>query len=72
MGAEIQTEITSENPEPVGSIQVSYAPLRGIQISGEYPLLIDEVPLIAVVATQAQGVTQVTGAQEPEKGNGST
>jgi 3-phosphoshikimate 1-carboxyvinyltransferase len=60
--------VTSENPEPIGTIRVtgmSAGKLRGIKISKEeVPTLIDELPMLAVLATQAQGVTEVEGAEE--------
>jgi 3-phosphoshikimate 1-carboxyvinyltransferase len=68
MGANVQTQVTSENPEPIGTIRVtgmSAGKLRGIKISKEeVPTLIDELPMLAVLATQAQGVTEVEGAEE--------
>jgi 3-phosphoshikimate 1-carboxyvinyltransferase len=65
MGAEIETEITNASPEPVGNIRVSFAGLKGGSIhKDEVPSLIDEIPLIAVLATQANGVTEVRGAEE--------
>lgn len=68
MGASLEIEITSEQPEPMGRINV-YAKkgnlLQGISIGKEeIPSLIDEIPLIAVVATQAEGVTEIEGAEE--------
>jgi 3-phosphoshikimate 1-carboxyvinyltransferase len=65
MGAKVETQMTSENPEPIGTIRVFSGPLRGVKISkDEVPTLIDELPLLAVLATQAQGVTEVEGAEE--------
>lgn len=65
MGAHIETEITTALPEPVGKIRVSFKGLKGGLISPEeVPSLIDEIPLIAVLATQAIGVTEVRGAGE--------
>jgi 3-phosphoshikimate 1-carboxyvinyltransferase len=65
MGADIRIEVTSENPEPVGRIEVRSAKLKGVTITeAEVPSLIDELPLLAVLATQAEGVTLVEGAEE--------
>lgn len=65
MGAEIETEITTISPEPVGTIRVRFSGLKGGIISKEdIPSLIDEIPLIAILATQAHGVTCVRGALE--------
>jgi 3-phosphoshikimate 1-carboxyvinyltransferase len=51
--------------EPGGSVRIRHAPLRAIAIGAEgIPALIDELPLLALVATQAEGVTEVRGAAE--------
>lgn len=52
--------------EPVGDILVSYSPdLKGCEISGDIiPKLIDEIPVIAVLATQAKGETIISNAQD--------
>ena len=51
--------------EPVGDIKVSYSDLTACEISGEIiPKLIDEIPIIAVVATQANGTTIIKDAKD--------
>lgn len=53
------------NEEPVADLKVTYAPLHGIEIAGDIiPRLIDEIPVIAVMATQATGQTVIRDAQE--------
>jgi 3-phosphoshikimate 1-carboxyvinyltransferase len=53
------------NGEPVADIELQYAPLTGIEIGGDViPRLIDEVPIIAVLASQAQGQTVIRDAAE--------
>jgi len=65
MGARIQLEITQEWPEPMGRLHVTSASLRSTEIGpDEIPKLIDEIPLIAVLATFAEGVTTIRGAEE--------
>jgi 3-phosphoshikimate 1-carboxyvinyltransferase len=65
MGAVIQTEITHAAGEISGRIEVSGETLKGVTLSeSEIPSLIDEIPLIAVLASQAQGTTEVSGAEE--------
>ncbi len=65
MGARIRSEITHTLPEPSGWIQVEYSDLKGIEIQpAEIPTLIDELPLIAILATFATGMTIVRGAEE--------
>jgi 3-phosphoshikimate 1-carboxyvinyltransferase len=66
MGANI--EILNErelNNEPIADILVKSSELKGVNIEGEeIPLLIDEIPVIAVVATQAEGITLIKNAEE--------
>lgn len=66
MGANI--EISNETlfgEERVATITVRTSKLKGIEISGAFiPRLIDEIPAIAVLATQAEGVTVIRDAQE--------
>jgi 3-phosphoshikimate 1-carboxyvinyltransferase len=51
--------------EPVGAITVRHRPLRAFTIApGEVPSLIDELPILAVLATGAAGESTVTGAAE--------
>ncbi|MGC9364327.1 MAG: 3-phosphoshikimate 1-carboxyvinyltransferase [Fidelibacterota bacterium] len=51
--------------EPLADIRVVSAPLKAVEIGGSLiPKLIDELPLIAVLATQAQGQTIVRDALE--------
>lgn len=51
--------------EPVADINVKSSGLSGIEISGDIiPSLIDELPLIAVAASQAHGTTVIKDAGE--------
>lgn len=66
MGADIkildEIEICGEK---AGTLEVKYSNLKCCEISGEIiPRLIDEIPIIAVLATQAQGQTIIKDAQE--------
>lgn len=67
MGAEI--EFTPDTPlggEPVGSIRVLHTPgLIATRITPmEVPSLVDEVPVLALVASQASGTTRFDGIGE--------
>jgi 3-phosphoshikimate 1-carboxyvinyltransferase len=66
MGADLQVRdesIISE--EPRASILVHTSKLRGIKIHGRIiPRIIDELPVIAVLATQAEGMTEIRDAAE--------
>jgi len=51
--------------EPRAEILVRSSKLRAVKISGEIvPRIIDEIPIIAVAATQAEGLTEIRGARE--------
>lgn len=51
--------------EVLGSVAAAKSSLRGMEIGGAIiPRLIDELPLVALVATQAQGRTVVRDAEE--------
>ncbi|MBW3630859.1 MAG: 3-phosphoshikimate 1-carboxyvinyltransferase [Gemmatimonadetes bacterium] len=51
--------------EPVGDLVVSPGTLQGIEVgAGDVPSMIDELPLLAVLATRAEGETVVRGAEE--------
>lgn len=66
MGADIKLEdMRSVAGEPLADILVKESPLKAVTIGKDImPRLIDEVPVLAVAATQAQGVTEITGAEE--------
>lgn len=66
MGADIVFENQRDvSGEPVADILVRSAPLHGIDISEVWvPLAIDEIPVIAIAAACAGGVTRLSGAEE--------
>ncbi len=65
MGARIEVEELAANPEPVGNVHVRSSALTNLKVPvNRIPNLIDELPLLAVVATQAEGVLEVHGASE--------
>ncbi|NIM18660.1 MAG: 3-phosphoshikimate 1-carboxyvinyltransferase [Candidatus Latescibacteria bacterium] len=66
MGADISIEnVDTEAGEPAGDIIARSSSLHGIDIDPALvPTLIDELPILAVAATQAEGVTTVRGAGE--------
>ncbi|HXP94420.1 MAG TPA: 3-phosphoshikimate 1-carboxyvinyltransferase [Candidatus Binatia bacterium] len=65
MGASIEAHVERTEPEPVGTLRVRSAQLRATTITGdEIPAMIDEVPLVAVLATFAHGTTAIRGAEE--------
>ena len=55
----------SENGEEVGNLRIFHQPLKPIKIGGDsIPGIIDELPILAVLATQADGTTEVKDAGE--------
>ena len=51
--------------EEVGDLRIKTSDLRACEISGSLiPRLIDEIPVIAVLATQAEGTTIIKNAQD--------
>lgn len=55
----------NSNGEQIGNLKVSQKPLRAISLNKSHmPGLIDELPLLAILATQANGITEVRGAEE--------
>lgn len=67
MGANIEERRTgAEGKEPSGTIHVSYSPsLHGCEIpSQHFASIIDEVPVLALVAAHAKGVTVFRGVAE--------
>jgi 3-phosphoshikimate 1-carboxyvinyltransferase len=65
MGARVEIELEGDDPEPRGTIRVEGRGLRGVRLApGIVPRVIDELPLVAVLATRAEGETVVTGAAE--------
>jgi len=63
-----QLKLTDERQvagEPVADVLVRTSDLKGIELSGDtVPLLIDEIPVIAVAAAVADGETVIKDAQE--------
>ncbi|MBQ8052376.1 MAG: 3-phosphoshikimate 1-carboxyvinyltransferase [Lachnospiraceae bacterium] len=66
MGADISIlGIRQDTAEPVADLLVRYAPLHGVTIGGSViPALIDEIPVLAVMAASADGTTYIKDASE--------
>jgi 3-phosphoshikimate 1-carboxyvinyltransferase len=66
-GAKVTIERPSGEPggEPLGDVKVAHNSLKSFAIEAhDLPALIDEIPVLAVLATQAEGETMITGAAE--------
>lgn len=66
MGADLQVQIENEHAaEPTATLIIRTSQLTGTTIEGDLiPRLIDEIPIIALLATQAQGETIIKNAEE--------
>jgi 3-phosphoshikimate 1-carboxyvinyltransferase len=65
MGADITIAVESEAPEPMGRIELRSGALQAISIEeADVPSVIDELPLLGIVAAYASGTTRVRGARE--------
>jgi 3-phosphoshikimate 1-carboxyvinyltransferase len=69
MGGDIRIENLRESDgdagEPAGDLRVRPSDLRGGSVGGDrIPLLIDEIPILAVVGARANGTTEIRDAGE--------
>ncbi len=66
MGADITVlNENSNGPEPSADLLVKYSHLKGVTIGGDIiPTLIDELPILAVLAAFAEGTTTIKDASE--------
>lgn len=65
MGGNLTIQETGSTTNKAGTLTVETSDLKGIEISGEIiPRLIDELPIIALLATQAEGMTIIRDAEE--------
>lgn len=65
MGASFDLEEKETQGERSADLTVYSSNLKGIEIGGDLiPRLIDEIPLIALIATQAEGTTIIKDAEE--------
>jgi 3-phosphoshikimate 1-carboxyvinyltransferase len=66
MGAELEITANHDSEfEPFGDLRIKTSNLTGTTIDGDLiPKLIDEIPIIALLATQAQGKTVIKDAHE--------
>ncbi len=66
MGADIAVANRRvQGGEPVGDLIVTYGKLRGVDVPWEHaPSMIDEYPVLAVIAATASGTTRMRGLKE--------
>lgn len=65
MGAQYTVSNRTNDSEPMGDITIGYQQLNALTLgAADVPALVDEIPLLALAATQAKGQTVITGAEE--------
>ena len=66
MGGNIELlNVNTDNGEPTADLLIKFSALKGITIGGEIiPALIDEIPIIAIMAAFARGTTVIKDAAE--------
>ncbi|WP_342432126.1 3-phosphoshikimate 1-carboxyvinyltransferase [Neobacillus sp. FSL H8-0543] len=66
MGADLEiSHQPGDSFEPIGDMTIKASRLKGTVIEGDLiPKLIDEIPIIALLATQAEGKTVIKNAEE--------
>ncbi len=61
----LQDDLLDRNGELTATLTVRHGPLRAFELGeADIPALIDELPVLAVLATQAHGTTRIRGARE--------
>ena len=65
MGADLEIVPTADSPEPVGTVVARPGRLQSTEVAGAMvPAAVDELPLVALAATQAEGTTVIRDAAE--------
>ncbi len=65
MGAKIEVEETNSEPEPAGDLHIVHSQMQNITIDENIvPNIIDEVPILAILAAQSEGTFTLKGASE--------
>ncbi|HEU4867198.1 MAG TPA: 3-phosphoshikimate 1-carboxyvinyltransferase [Actinomycetota bacterium] len=65
MGADLGLNANLPGPEPAGTLFGRACKLRSTEVSGDrIPAAVDELPLVALAATQAEGTTVIRDAAE--------
>jgi len=64
MGAKITYTLLEDKYEPIGDIEVAYAPLKGVVVDENIAWLIDELPALSIAMAVASGISVVKNAKE--------
>jgi 3-phosphoshikimate 1-carboxyvinyltransferase len=61
----VEIRVTQKSPEPMGEIRIVHQTFKNITIPPELiPNIIDEIPILSILATAGQGVLEVRNARE--------
>ncbi|NQT32127.1 MAG: 3-phosphoshikimate 1-carboxyvinyltransferase [Candidatus Omnitrophica bacterium] len=65
MGASIDILNYREEPEPIGDLHIAHSQLKGTVVEeNEVPLMIDEIPILVIASSMAEGTTIIKGIKE--------
>lgn len=65
MGARLSIKETASEGEPLGDVTIQTSQLREVTVTAkDVPDLIDELPLVVLLAACADGVSEISGAGE--------
>ncbi|MGQ2226370.1 3-phosphoshikimate 1-carboxyvinyltransferase [Fructobacillus fructosus] len=65
MGADLTIDRIDQPGEPMANLTIKAGPLEPFHIeAADIPALVDEVPALALLATAAEGVSTISGAEE--------
>jgi 5-enolpyruvylshikimate-3-phosphate synthase len=65
MGGDVSVESEPTDGEPIGDLTIRSANLKPVDIGkAQIPAVIDELPLVALLAAKADGISRITGAEE--------
>ncbi len=67
MGANLQVDYNQQSPdqEPIGNITVKSSNLKAVCLEGSLIAnIIDEIPIISLLAARAEGITEIKNAEE--------
>lgn len=65
MGIQLNVEVLEDRGEPLGRLTAEYGELKPVTVTAEeVPFLIDEIPILAILAAKAHGTSTIRGAGE--------
>ncbi|RRK11174.1 3-phosphoshikimate 1-carboxyvinyltransferase [Lactiplantibacillus garii] len=65
MGGDVSVERLTNPGEPLGNVEIAFSTLKPIRLTAkDVPAVIDELPLVALLAATADGISVISGAEE--------